>query len=78
MEDFKNQLDTSGRILIPSSIRKQLGLKTHDYFVLRIVGDKLELIPEKTAHSYAQQLVKKYAKNRSLSKELLEERSKEK
>jgi AbrB family looped-hinge helix DNA binding protein len=70
-------LTDGGRVVIPSEYRKALGINVGDEVVMFLSGDEIRLLPRKVALKKAQELVKKYAGNRSLTEELIKERRQE-
>ncbi len=71
-------LTNGGRVSIPASMRKQLGLKVGDELILDLEGDTLRLRPLRAAINRAQESVRQYVdENTSLSKELIADRRRE-
>ena len=67
-----------GRIVIPASMRKALGLNPGDSLSLRVEDNELRILPQREAVRRAQQIVAmRVARGRSLVKELSEERRRE-
>ena len=73
------KLTDGNRVVIPSSIRKSLGLKIGDAVTLVLQGNgEVRLLTQREAVRQAQQLVRKYVPaDRSLVEELLAERREE-
>ena len=73
------KLTDGNRVVIPSSIRKSLGLKIGDAVTLVLQGNgEVRLLTQTEAVRQAQQLVRKYVPvDRSLVEELLAERREE-
>ncbi len=78
MVEARAKIGEGGRVVIPATYRKALGLKTGDEVILVLgEGEVLLLTPERTIHR-AQAIVRRYVpKGRSLVKELLQERREE-
>jgi AbrB family looped-hinge helix DNA binding protein len=71
------RVNDSGRVLIPASFRKALGINIGDEVVLRIQHDELRITPLKRRLERAQSLVRKNVKRGiSLADELIAERRK--
>jgi AbrB family looped-hinge helix DNA binding protein len=71
-------LSEGGRIVIPASVRKALGVGPGDALTLRVEGSELRLMPQREAVRRAQAIVaRRVARGRSLVKELREERKRE-
>jgi len=69
------RVNENGRIVIPASFRKALGIRTGDEVILRIEDDELRITTLKRRLQRAQQLVRKHVKvDTSLVDELLAER----
>lgn len=74
MLEFRTKMGEDGRIVIPAAYRKQLDLKPGEELIMRLEHDELHLTSFKRSLKKAQQLVQKYAKNKSLQKILKEMR----
>jgi len=69
------RINQNGRVVIPASFRKRLGLRNGDEVVLRIEDDELRISTLRRNIERAQKLVRKYVKTkRSLVDELIAER----
>lgn len=69
------RVNPNGRVVIPASFRKRLGIRTGDEVVLRIEDDELRISTLKRNIERAQRLVRKHVKRRvSLVDELIAER----
>jgi AbrB family looped-hinge helix DNA binding protein len=71
------RVSADGRIVIPASFRKALGINLGDEVVLRIEDDELRISTMKTRIERAQRLVRRHVKpGTSLVDELIVERRK--
>lgn len=69
------RVNENGRIVIPSSFRKALGINVGDEIVLRIEDDELRITTPKRRIERAQRLVRQHVKpGTSLVDELIAER----
>jgi AbrB family looped-hinge helix DNA binding protein len=69
------RVNENGRVVIPASFRKRLGIRTGDEVVLRIENDELRISTLKRNIQRAQQLVRRHVKpGASLAGELIAER----
>jgi AbrB family looped-hinge helix DNA binding protein len=69
------RVNENGRIVIPASFRKALGIRTGDEGILRIEDDELRITTRRRRLQRVQQLVRKRVKvDTSLVDELLAER----
>jgi AbrB family looped-hinge helix DNA binding protein len=69
------RINENGRIVIPSSFRRALGISSGDTVVLRIENDELRITTLRQRLAKAQQLVRKHvAPATSLVDELIAER----
>jgi AbrB family looped-hinge helix DNA binding protein len=69
------RINENGRVVIPASFRKRLGIRAGDEVVLRIQGDELRITTLKRNIERAQRLVRKHVKaGTSLVDELIAER----
>lgn len=77
MIEEKTIIREGGRIVIPSSLRKKLELKTGDELIVKLVKDELIVSPLKKAIHQAQSIVKKYTQGKTLTDELKSIRNEE-
>ena len=69
------RVNENGRVVIPASFRKRLGIRVGDEVVLQIQGDELRITTLKRNMERAQRLVRKHVKaGTSLVDELIAER----
>ena len=69
------RVNENGRVVIPASFRKRLGIRVGDEVVLQIQDDELRITTLKRNIEHAQRLVRKHVKpGTSLVDELLAER----
>ena len=69
------RVNENGRVVIPASFRKALGINPGDEVVLRLEEDELRITAQKHRLDRARRLVRKYIKpGRSLADELIAER----
>ncbi len=69
------RINENGRVVIPASFRRALGIKSGDVVVLRIENNELRLTTLRQRLAKAQQLVRKHvASTTSLVDELIAER----
>jgi AbrB family looped-hinge helix DNA binding protein len=74
-EETRTRVNENGRVVIPASFRKALGINIGDEVVLRIEDDELRISTLKRRIEQAQRFVRRYVKpGRSLADELLTER----
>ena len=65
----------NGRLVIPSSFRRALGIEAGDEVILRLENDELHIISQRQRLARAQALVRRYVDpSRSLADELIQER----
>ena len=77
-QEARARINESGRVVIPASFRKALGINAGDEVVLRLEDDELRITTLKHRIAKAQRLVRKYLKpGTSLVDELLAERREE-
>lgn len=75
---MKTIIREGGRLVIPASYRKALGLKPGDEVFLTLEDGEIKLVSTRQAIARAQALVRRYVpKDRSLSQELIRERREE-
>jgi AbrB family looped-hinge helix DNA binding protein len=73
--EARTRVNENGRVVIPASFRKALGIRAGDEVVLRIEDDGLRISTLKSRLERAQRRVGKYVKpGQSLVEELLSER----
>ncbi len=69
------RVNENGRVVIPASYRKALGIKAGDQVILRMEDEELRITTMKRRIERAQRLVRKYVKpGTSLVDELIAER----
>jgi AbrB family looped-hinge helix DNA binding protein len=69
------RVNQNGRVVIPSSYRKALGIKAGDEIILRMEDDELRITTMKRRIERAQQRIRRYVKSGvSLADELIAER----
>jgi AbrB family looped-hinge helix DNA binding protein len=74
-EKTRARVNENGRVVIPATFRKALGIKAGDEVVLRIEDDELRISTLKRQLERAQRLVRKHVKEgQSLADELIAER----
>ena len=75
MSTLSTRLTKSGRIVIPAEFRRELGLKTGDEVILRLIDGEVRIRTRREAIKEAQSIVRKHVKKgRSLVEELKTER----
>ena len=75
--ETRMRVNENGRVVIPASFRKALGINAGDEIILRIEDDELRITTLKQRIERAQRLVRKHVKPRtSLVDELITERRK--
>jgi AbrB family looped-hinge helix DNA binding protein len=73
--ETRARINENGRVVIPASFRKALGIKVGDEVVLRLEDDELRITTMKRRIQRAQRLLRKHVKpGTSLVKELISER----
>jgi AbrB family looped-hinge helix DNA binding protein len=73
--ETRMRVNENGRVVIPASFRKALGISAGDEIVLRIEDDELRITTLKRRLERAQRLIRKHVKpGSSLVDELLAER----
>jgi len=73
--ETRTRVNENGRVVIPASYRKALGINAGDEVVLRIEDHELRITTLKQRIEQARQRVRKYVKpGRSLADELIGER----
>ena len=74
-EEIRQRINENGRVVIPASFRKALGINIGDEVLLRIQGDELRITTQQRRIARAQRRAKKYIKpGTSLVNELTVER----
>jgi AbrB family looped-hinge helix DNA binding protein len=77
MEEVRARINESGRVVIPASFRRALGIRGGDEIVLRLEDDEIRLATCKGNVARARKLVSRYIKpGTHLSDELIKERRK--
>jgi AbrB family looped-hinge helix DNA binding protein len=77
MEEARTRVNENGRVVIPSSFRKALGIEIGDEVVLRIEDDELRISTQQRRIQRAQRRARQRLKpGTSLVNELLAERRK--
>jgi len=75
VNEIAARIDTSGRLVIPAQIRKDLGLTAGTAVTLRVADGELRVVAKAEAIRAAQARVRRYVKSgRSLAGELIAER----
>ena len=78
MEDVRVVINSGGRVVIPASYRRALGLRAGDEVILRLEDGEVRILTRARAIRSAQSLVRRYIPaGRSLSDELIAERRSE-
>jgi antitoxin PrlF len=78
MSDVTTRIAAGGRIVLPASFRRELGVDVGDEIILRLTDGEIRILTRSEAIRKAQALVRKnIPSGRSLVKELLQERRKE-
>ncbi len=73
--ETRTRVNQNGRVVIPASYRKALGVKAGDEVILRMEDDELRITTMKRRIERAQRHVRKYVKpGLSLADELIAER----
>jgi len=77
MKESLARINENGRVVIPASFRRALGLRSGDKVVLRIENDELRITTLRQRLAKAQQIVRKHVPStESLVDELIAERRK--
>jgi AbrB family looped-hinge helix DNA binding protein len=75
VKDGRTRVDSSGRVVIPASFRRALGIQSGDAVVLRMKNDELRISTLRQGLAKAQRLIREHvASNTSLVDELIAER----
>lgn len=78
MNEIRVNIGRSGRIVIPASLRRELGIGVGDEVILRIEDGELRIVTLERAVARAQALVRRHVKvGISLSEALIAERRRE-
>lgn len=78
MNEMTARLGESGRLVIPASCRKAMGVKPGDDVMLRVEDGELRILSVEKAVQRAKDTVKRYAKGQSsLADQLIAERREE-
>lgn len=78
MDSIKAKLSNGGRIVIPMTYRKELGINPGDEIMLTLEEGEIRLMTARQAINRAQKIVRRYVpEDMSLSDELIQERRKE-
>ncbi|MBE9076354.1 AbrB/MazE/SpoVT family DNA-binding domain-containing protein [Romeria aff. gracilis LEGE 07310] len=72
--EIMTKINDGGRVVIPVEYRKALGIDVGDEMLMFLEDEEIRLVPRRVTLKRAQQLVKRYAKSRSLSDELIQDR----
>ncbi len=73
--ETRTRINENGRVVIPASYRKALGIKAGDEVILRMEDDELRITTMRRRIERAQRLVRKYVKpGTPLVDELIAER----
>ena len=73
--ETRTKVNENGRVVIPASYRKALGIKAGDEVILRMEDDELRITTMKARIERAQRRIRKYVKpGVSLADELIAER----
>ena len=76
--EFRVQVHSGGRFVLPSKLRKELQIKVGDEIILRLENGSIRLVPLHQAVIIAQQTVQKYVpKGTSLVTDLIQARKEE-
>ena len=75
MNEITARIDSSGRLIVPAAIRKELGLIPGASVTLRVTDGELRVVARSEAVRLAQERVRKYVQpGRRLAEELIAER----
>lgn len=78
MNELRTSVGENGRIVIPSSFRRALGIETGEELILRLEGDELRITTPRLRLARIQKMVREYIPaDRSLVDELIAERREE-
>ncbi len=70
MIEYRTKISENGRIIVPAVLRKQLHLRPGEELVIQVENDELRIYSVQHALKKAQNLVRKYAKNKNLVQQL--------
>lgn len=77
-ESVRVQMNENGRVVIPATVRKELGIKAGDSLFLTVIDHELRLVTQRERIARAQRLVRKYfAPGTQMSEELISDRREE-
>jgi AbrB family looped-hinge helix DNA binding protein len=75
MEEARMRIAENGRLVIPASFRRALGIEAGDEVILRLENDELHIISQRQRLAKARALVRRYVPaGTSLVDELIQER----
>lgn len=75
MEEMRARIAGNGRLVIPSSFRRAMGIEAGDELVLRLEKDELHIVTKRQQLAKARALVRRHVKpGASLVDELIKER----
>jgi AbrB family looped-hinge helix DNA binding protein len=75
MNEMRAKIGQNGRVVIPASVRKSMGLRIGEDVLLRFDGEQLHMLSQEASVRRAQALVRHYIPaTRSLVDEVLAER----
>jgi AbrB family looped-hinge helix DNA binding protein len=75
MDEVRTKLTQGGRVVIPATYRRALGIVPGDEVLLRIIDGEIRMLSRAEAIRRAQAMVRRHVKKtRSLVRELREER----
>lgn len=78
MKENLVKVGEGGRVIIPASLRKAMGVSTGDELIVRLVDGELRMLTPRQGVRLAQSLVRQFVpKGSRLVDELVEERRKE-
>jgi len=76
--ETKLKVNENGRVVIPATFRKALGINAGDVLLLRVEDDELRITTMKKCIERSQRMVRKYVKpGLSLVDELIDDRRRE-
>lgn len=75
MEEMRARIAENGRLVIPSSFRRAMGIEAGDEVVLRLEKDELHIVTKRQQLAKARALIRRHIKpGSSLVDELIKER----